>query len=373
MLDKIIFLPLLVKPIKTIMIHDFVKSMCDFSFGMLFMSQLIFTAAIYQKGLKYDLQKMMFRFMLYLLLISVIEFYLFYCSGTYAMHLSSPITDFMEMTVVPCVLFIIIRLTNPLQDQRWLIAVNAVIYFGAFAAYLITGNDAIHLTLLLFTIIYSVGIVVYGYFAVKRFNRQLESDFSNEELSLYWLKYIVYLYIGMLFVWSADTFIPSEMIAVVYNIMIMLMIGMFCYFVYRQDDMLRALECLNKEEIEEEPVKSYGFEVRFQNAFAKEKVYLNPKLNIVELAMAVGTNRTYISNYINQQLHTTFYEYVNKWRVKHAKELLASTDLSLEDISIKAGFNSLSSFRRYFTRSVEMAPMAFRRAAEMQSMETVGD
>ena len=355
------------------MIHDFVKSMCDFSFGMLFMSQLIFTAAIYQKGLKYDLQKMMFRFMLYLLLISVIEFYLFYCSGTYAMHLSSPITDFMEMTVVPCVLFIIIRLTNPLQDQRWLIAVNAVIYFGAFAAYLITGNDAIHLTLLLFTIIYSVGIVVYGYFAVKRFNRQLESDFSNEELSLYWLKYIVYLYIGMLFVWSADTFIPSEMIAVVYNIMIMLMIGMFCYFVYRQDDMLRALECLKKEEIEEEPVKSYGFEVRFRKAFAKEKVYLNPKLNIVELAMAVGTNRTYISNYINQQLHTTFYEYVNKWRVEHAKELLASTDLSLEDISIKAGFNSLSSFRRYFTRSVGMTPMAFRRAAEKQSMETVGE
>lgn len=54
---------------------------------------------------------------------------------------------------------------------------------------------------------------------------------------------------------------------------------------------------------------------RFLKAFANEKVYLNLKLNIVELAMAVGTNRTYISNYINQQLHTTFYEYVNKWRL----------------------------------------------------------
>ena len=66
------------------------------------------------------------------------------------------------------------------------------------------------------------------------------------------------------------------------------------------------------------------------------------QLNIVELAMAVGTNRTYISNYINQQLHTTFYEYVNKWRVEHAKKLLASTDLSLEDISIKAAQGGLS-------------------------------
>lgn len=352
-----------------IMIHDFAKSMCDFSFGMLFMSQLIFTAAIYQKGLKYDLQKMMFYFMLYLLLISVIEFYIFYFSGSYAMHLSSPITDFLEMSVVPCVLFIIIRLTSPLLNQRWLIALNAVVYLGAFAAYLITGYDAIPQTLLVLTIIYSIGIIVYGYFAVKRFNRQLEAEFSSEELSLYWLKYIVYLYIVLLFVWCADTFISSEIIAVVYNIMMIITIGMFCYFVYRQDDMLRALASLDKMEELEEPVKNYGFEERFHKAFAKKKVYLNPKLNIMELAMAVGTNRTYISNYINQQLHTTFYEYVNKWRVEHAKELLASTDLSLEDISVEAGFNSLSSFRRYFTRSAGMTPMAFRRTAQNRNRD----
>ena len=120
-------------------------------------------------------------------------------------------------------------------------------------------------------------------------------------------------------------------------------------------------------------MKNYGFEERFHKAFVNKKVYLNPKLNIMELAMAVGTNRTYISNYINQQLHTTFYEYVNKWRVEHAKELLASTDLSLEDISVEAGFNSLSSFRRYFIRSAGMTPMAFRRATESRSRTIVSE
>ena len=111
----------------------------------------------------------------------------------------------------------------------------------------------------------------------------------------------------------------------------------------------------------EEPGKNYGFEERFHKAFANKKVYLNPKLNIMELAMAVGTNRTYISNYINQQLHTTFYEYVNKWRVKRAKDLLSSTSLPLEDVSTQSGFNSLSSFHRYFTKSVGMTPQAFRK------------
>ena len=81
----------------------------------------------------------------------------------------------------------------------------------------------------------------------------------------------------------------------------------------------------------------------------------------MELSIAVGTNRTYISNFINQQLHTTFYEYVNKWRVNQAKELLSSTSLPLEDVATQSVFNSLSSFRRYFTKSVGMTPQAFRR------------
>lgn len=42
---------------------------------MLFMAQAVCTVAMYYKGQRNDLQKMMFRFMLYLLLISVVELF----------------------------------------------------------------------------------------------------------------------------------------------------------------------------------------------------------------------------------------------------------------------------------------------------------
>ena len=61
--------------------QSFAKSMCDFSFGMLFMAQLVCAAAMYYKGQRNDLQKMMFRFMVYLVLISVVDFFFFYTSG----------------------------------------------------------------------------------------------------------------------------------------------------------------------------------------------------------------------------------------------------------------------------------------------------
>ena len=167
----------------------------------------------------------------------------------------------------------------------------------------------------------------------------------------------------MLSLWVADTLYNSEVMATFYNLVMIVLLGLFCYFVYRQEDMLKALDNLDREEKKRGYTRAYEFEGRFRKVFEEEKIYLNPKRNIVELSMAVGTNRTYISNYINQQLHTTFYEYVNKWRVKRAKDLLSSTSLPLEDVATQSGFNSLSSFHRYFTKSVGMTPQAFHKKA----------
>lgn len=76
----------------------------------------------------------------------------------------------------------------------------------------------------------------------------------------------------------------------------------------------------------------------------------------------MDTNRSYLSAYLNQHQHTTFYEYVNQWRVRRAKELLAESAIPLEQIAGKSGFNSLSRFRRYFTKAVGMTPSAYRKA-----------
>lgn len=68
------------------------------------------------------------------------------------------------------------------------------------------------------------------------------------------------------------------------------------------------------------------------------------------------------SNYLNQQLRTTFYDYVNQWRVARAKELLATRpDLSVEQVAEQSGFNSLTSFRRYFTKAVGTTPSKWRK------------
>ena len=51
---------------------------------------------------------------------------------------------------------------------------------------------------------------------------------------------------------------------------------------------------------------------RLQQCFEEDKVYLDPKLRLSELAARLGTNRTYLSQYFNHSCAQSFYEYVNE-------------------------------------------------------------
>lgn len=103
-----------------------------------------------------------------------------------------------------------------------------------------------------------------------------------------------------------------------------------------------------------------AFAERMYLLFEKEHVYLNPRLRLSELAMLLGTNRTYLSQYFNQNCESTFYDFVNDYRIHHAKLLLHSSDDTLETIAMNSGFNSLSTFRRAFVQREGMSPIEFR-------------
>ena len=186
------------------------KSLSDVTFGMLLMSQLACAMALYSKGRRHNLQLMMFRFMLYMIFLTLFEFVYFYLVCPVHSIMTCPLTDILEMSVVPCALLIIIRLTSPLTRQWKLIIPNAAVYYGTFVIFYFTWNMTLYKVILGFTIIYAIGIIVYGVVAVNKFNRRLKMNFSDESLSLYWLKYIMIIYILMLIVWTAATIYISD-------------------------------------------------------------------------------------------------------------------------------------------------------------------
>lgn len=93
--------------------------------------------------------------------------------------------------------------------------------------------------------------------------------------------------------------------------------------------------------------------------FIEEKIYLKQDLSLWDICLSLNSNRTYISHIINNEFGMNFNSFVNKYRIKEAKKILASkanNDKSLKEIAYQSGFNSLSSFNRAFKRFENTSP-----------------
>ena len=98
-----------------------------------------------------------------------------------------------------------------------------------------------------------------------------------------------------------------------------------------------------------------------QTSMEHEKIFLNPKLTLLELAYHIDINKTYLSFYLNQIEGVTFYEYMNRFRVEEAcvriDTMLSQQDRKpLSEVSRACGFNSVSTFNRAFFRLRGITP-----------------
>ena len=94
-----------------------------------------------------------------------------------------------------------------------------------------------------------------------------------------------------------------------------------------------------------------------------EALYLDPNFHITSLSEKIFTNRTYLSNMINEEFNMSFSDFVNQYRVIYAKTLMEADGEgkhSLEYFSEKSGFGSISSFNRAFKKFEKISAGSFR-------------
>mgnify|MGYP002935461686 FL=1 len=271
-------------------------------------------------------------------------------------------------------------------------------------------------------ILCAVFILLWALRELPRFERALKEEYSYAEyINLHWLRGVILLFFCLLMLWVYDSMASGVRYdnLFLFNSLVMWIAACFCF--YRQsvvinavksyfvepsednaetnldaadNDLDKAMAHLEAAEadqnaphahtqpesvaetvaepqpVAEQPVEPEPEELKLQQEaafaermyllFEKEHVYLNPRLRLSELAMLLGTNRTYLSQYFNQNCESTFYDFVNDYRIHHAKLLLHSTDDTLETIAMNSGFNSLSTFRRAFVQREGMSPIEFR-------------
>ena len=86
--------------------------------------------------------------------------------------------------------------------------------------------------------------------------------------------------------------------------------------------------------------------------------YINIKLD--DLAEKFFLSKPYLSKYIKEKSGMTFGDLVKKIRMKKAKALLKSSNMTVENIAMSVGYQNVEHFNRLFKKAYDMTPMQFR-------------
>jgi len=100
---------------------------------------------------------------------------------------------------------------------------------------------------------------------------------------------------------------------------------------------------------------------RLSALMEEHRPYLDPDLSISRLARQSGMSAKDLSAAINRRHGVHFFDFINRYRVEHAKALLVKTDQSVTDIFLSSGFNTKSSFNTAFRKHSGMTPSSYRR------------
>ncbi len=82
-----------------------------------------------------------------------------------------------------------------------------------------------------------------------------------------------------------------------------------------------------------------------------------------DLSAVTGLSPDYMTRKFKAALYMTPSEYVRKFRISRAMELLCTTDLSVADVAKRTGFSDISLFSRVFKQEVGLPPASYRKNA----------
>ena len=128
--------------------------------------------------------------------------------------------------------------------------------------------------------------------------------------------------------------------------------------VFREEE--HKVENIQKEKFNEFELENW--KAKILKLMIDEKLYLQPELNLSDIANRLKTNISVLSGVVNNAFGKNFNDFVNEYRVKEFQEriqLPENKNITLLGIAFDCGFNSKATFNRSFKKFTGKAPKEF--------------
>ena len=214
--------------------------------------------------------------------------------------------------------------------------------------------------------------VIWSMILLRRHEKNILNQFSRvENINLRWLQFLI---IGLGLIWLVVIFSQKDEYIFTGVVIFIILMG---YFGLQQIDIYsrrRKIEVpVEKVESKEPKAEKYSSS-GLSNSAADElyqtlldqmesgSIYKQQELSISDLAELLGTHPNYLSQVINEKGGMKFFDFVNNYRIDEFKRLVAdpkNKKFTMLSLAYDCGFNSKSSFNRYFKKVTGQTPSQY--------------
>ena len=218
-------------------------------------------------------------------------------------------------------------------------------------------------------------VVIRGYRLIKATRRRLDNNYTDDRSYLLQPTHTILLLVGFTAVASMllnllgrDRFDGSILVAIPAVLMSILLYGLG--YVAAHTFMPKETIVPETDE-EEDKARTATIEEtdalmnQIATALREQKLFASPDLTIQDLATAVHSNRTYVSQCINRRTGLSFSQYIARYRVEYARQILRDPCYNSDrevvaDAIALSGFTSDQTFYRIFKELTGQTPLQYR-------------
>jgi AraC-like DNA-binding protein len=262
-----------------------------------------------------------------------------------------------------------------LRDYLIFLAPTLVVSFGAVSLYVFNYENGYQFSRV-FIAFYVIVMLIWSYNKVKEYYK-LQKEYysvventSTDNLRLLSIMALTLIPVAVA-TWVLSHYHESVALTVVMIVLLSAVLLVIANFLYR---IRYSAENLRRRLSEYDAMEKNTAEraVSAENAYAKclekldraiyeDKVFLDPEISLVSLAVIIKTNRTYLSDAIHLTYGLSFSDFINHLRIEHALASIREKhqkgeDILVKDIALTSGYNISSSFYRAFERETGQTP-----------------
>jgi len=259
-----------------------------------------------------------------------------------------------HVMLVPLVMAMLLRMLQDRKRRLWPWVLTQVPIIVAAAIGIVRHDDFYGFDMTTYwQVTVMIVFVVYYIYSLVKYGRWLHENYADLEHKevLQSLLFVVALFAVYQVYFTNPGEMAKEYLAQVNTIVIIA-------FLLWRIETLQTLDSITSEpvteEYKEETLKSINFGALLEQHCEAKQLYLQHDLTLQQLAIAVGTNRTYLSGYFAQQ-GTTYNVYINRLRIEHFIRLYRESTVSSQpttaiQLAQQSGFYSYSTFSLAFKK-----------------------